>query len=467
MTVWVMVAAGVLTFLSSVRAAYRNSSASTLEELAKRTGRQGRLSHYWAGLARDAWVVELLWLTTLGAFFILLFVATVGSSPADGFRPWAEFFLLLAAAAAATVAVPQAVAEPQAERIVLATLPLTHPLGLWLRPVYALGQLLRMYGGRLGGAPSEETPASAIAEEIISAALEGERAGALRQEQKQMIEGVIEFHNAPVREVMTPRTDIVFMHAEIALADAQRIAAEAGFSRYPVFERSRDEVVGVLHIRDLVGVVCSTSSQPTVRDLMRAPYFTPETTTVGTLLRHMRRDRVHLAVVLDEFGGTAGLVTLRDVLEEILGEIEDEFDQAAVEPIVQLVSGKAELSGRVRIEEVNEALGTNLPQDLGFETLGGLIFHMLGHIPRRGDTVTCGPVRLTVLRALERRASWVRLEQEPPPADRRAPEAEAATGTSPTEPAAEHQDGDKAPGGGGERTDAASKTDVTGTDPNE
>jgi CBS domain containing-hemolysin-like protein len=350
------------------------------------------------------------------------------------------------------VAIPSAVAEPQAERLVLGTLPAVHPLCLWLSPAYALWRLLRKYGARLAGAASEETPASAIAEEIISAALTGEKAGALRQEQKKMIEGVIEFHNVPVREVMTPRTDVVFMHAAVAFTDAQTIAAEAGFSRYPVFERSRDEVVGVLHIRDLVGVVCSPSSQPTVRDLMRPPYFTPETTTVGALLRHMRRDRVHLAVVLDEFGGSAGLVTLRDVLEEILGEIEDEFDrEEEAEPIVRLAHGQTELSGRVRIEEVNEELGTNLPQDLDFETVSGLVFHVLGHVPRRGDTVTWGGVRLTVLRASERRATWLRLEQEPTPAGRGAPEPDAGKSPLPTEPTAERPSQDGAPGDGGER----------------
>jgi CBS domain containing-hemolysin-like protein len=432
---FVIVVATALTFLSPVRAAYRGFSSSTLEGLAKRTAREARLSRYWAGLDRDAWVMELLWLTALAALLLLLFAATVergapGGGPPEGGRgAWAEFVLLVAVTAAVTVGIPHAVAEPHAERIVLATLPVVHPLGVGLSPLFSLWQLLRKYGARLAGAPSEETPASAIAEEIISAALEGEKAGALRQEQKKMIEGVIEFHNVPVREVMTPRTDIVFLHAETPLADAQVIAAEAGFSRYPVFERSRDEVVGVLHVRDLVGVVCSPSSQPSVRDLMRAPYFTPETTTVGTLLRHMRRDKVHLAVVLDEFGGTAGLVTLRDVLEEILGEIEDEFDQEEAEAIVRLAAGQAELSGRVRIEDVNQELGTDLPQDLDLETVGGLVFHLLGHVPRRGDAVTCGPVRLTVLRASERRATWVRLEREP--------EGQAEAGQSPARPSAD------------------------------
>jgi putative hemolysin len=438
---FVILAALVVVFLTPIRAAYRNFSASTLEELAERTEREARLSHYWAGLDRDVWVMELLWLAALGALLLLLFVATVQRSAHGGVAPWAEFLLLAAVVVGATVGIPSAVAEPHAESIVLATLPVVRPLSVALSPLYGLWQLLRKYGGRLAGAASEETPASTTAEEIISAALEGEKAGTLRQEQKEMIEGVIEFHNAPVREVMTPRTDVVFMHAETALTDAQAIAAEAGFSRYPVFDRSRDEVVGVLHIRDLVAAICSPSSQPSVRDLMRAPYFTPETTTVGALFRHMRRDKVHLAVVLDEFGGTAGLVTLRDVLEEILGEIEDEFDQDEADAVVRVGPGQTELSGRVRIEDLNEEFGTNLPQDLDLETVGGLIFHLLGHVPRRGDTVTCGAVRLTVLRTSERRATWVRLEEE------RAAQSGADRARPPTEPTGERPDGEAAPAG--------------------
>ncbi len=227
-----------------------------------------------------------------------------------------------------------------------------------------------------------------------------------------MIEGVIEFHDLPVSEIMTPRTDIVFLHAESPLEDVKRIAGESGFSRYPIFEKSRDDVVGVVHVRDLLARTGDMPAQTAVRELMRPPYFTPETTPVGELLEDMRRRKVHLAILLDEYGGTAGLVTLEDILEEIVGEIEDEFSPAEEEPIVELGRGRAQLSGRARIEDVNEALGTELPQDMDFETVGGFVFHVLGHVPQKGETVVHWPVRLTVLEASDRQATRLLLERD-------------------------------------------------------
>ncbi len=409
----VIVLSAVVAVLSALRAGYRHFSHSTLDELARRTNRQEHLSRYLDGLDRDAWVTELLWLVALGALVLSTYLLSAGDGSQEPVRGWVEFVLLLVAMVVVAVGVPAAVAEPQAERIVLATLRLVHLLGRGLEPAYGLWQTLRKYGARLSGARSEETPAETIAEEILSAAVEGEKEGALEQEQKEMIEGVIEFHEAPVSEIMTPRTDIVFLHAQALLEEVKRTAAQSGFSRYPIFGKSRDDVVGVVHVRDLLARTGDLPPDATVREVMRPPYFTPETTPVGELLEEMRRGKVHLAVVLDEYGGTAGLVTLEDILEEIVGEIEDEFSPAEEELIVELAPGQAQLSGRARIEDVNEALGTSLPQDMDFETVGGFVFHVLGHVPQKGDTVTYGRVRLTVLEAYERQATRLLLERRP------------------------------------------------------
>jgi len=400
----------VVAFLSALSSAYRNFSHSTLDDLARRTSRQEHLGRYLSGLDRAAGVAQLVWSGGVVALVLIAYAVTVSGAPPEATWAWAEFVLVVLLVVAAAVAVPSAVAEPQAERLVLVSLPVVDLVARLLGPLYWLWQMFRRYGARLSGAPSEETPAEAIAEEILSAALEGEKEGALEQEQKEMIEGVIEFHDVPTTEVMTPRTDIVFLHAQTSLVEAQRIAMESGFSRYPVFEKSRDDVVGVLHVRGLLAATGQNTTESTVRQLMRPPYFTPETTPVGELLEDMRRRKVHLAVVLDEFGGTAGLVTLEDILEEIVGEIEDEFSPEEEEPIQVLRCGRAELSGRARIEEVNEVLGTDLPQDMDFETVGGFVFHILGHVPREGETVSHGRVKLTVLSAADRQANRLLLE---------------------------------------------------------
>jgi len=423
----VIVLSAAVAVLSALRAAYRDFSHSTLDELARRTNRQEHLSRHLEGLDRDAWVTELLWLVALGALVLSTYLVSAGASQ-EPVRGWVEFVLLLVAVVVVTVGAPTAVAEPQAERIVLATLRLVDLLGRGLGPVYGLWQTLSKYGARLSGRRSEETAAESIAEEILSAAVEGEKEGALEQEQKEMIEGVIEFHDVPVSEIMTPRTDIVFLHAQTRLEEAKRTAAKRGFSRYPIFEKSRDDVVGIVHVRDLLARSGDVPPGAAVREVMRPPYFTPETTPVGELLEEMRRRKAHLAVVLDEYGGTAGLVTLEDILEEIVGEIEDEFSPAEEESIVELAPGQAQLSGRARIEDINEALGTSLPQDMDFETVGGFVFHVLGRVPQKGDTVTYGRVRLTVLGASDRQATRLLLERPPRRAepaweDARGPEA--------------------------------------------
>ena len=405
-----VVLAVVVAGLSALRAGYRHFSHSRLDELARRTAREERLGRYLDGLDRDAWVSELLWLVGLGVLVLVLYVAAVAGAEEVGWA-WGKFLLGVFLMVVLGVGVAAAVAEPQAERIVLATVAAVHLVARLLGPLYGLWLLLRKYGGRLSGAPEEETPAETIAEEILSAAVEGEKEGALEQEQKEMIEGVIEFHDVPVSEIMTPRTDVVFLPAETSLAEAKRVAVESGFSRYPVFEDSRDNVVGVLHVRDLLATAAEDPARTPVRELMRPPYFTPETTAVGELLEDMRRRKVHLTVVLDEYGGTAGLVTLEDILEEIVGEIEDEFSPEEEQPIVELAPGRAQLSGRARIDDVNEALGTDLPRDLDFDTVGGFVFHVLGRVPREGDTVTHGTIKLTVLEASDRQATRLLLER--------------------------------------------------------
>lgn len=435
MTTTMVVSAVVLAGLSALRAGYRNFSHSRLDELARRTGREERLGRYLEGLDRDTWSTELLWTAGLAATVLSLYLAVVVGAEQMG-RAWAEFVVGLFLVVVFVVGVPAAVAEPQAERIVLATVPVVHAAARLLGPLYDLWSLLRKYGGRLSGAAAEETPAETIAEEILSAAVEGEKEGALEQEQKEMIEGVIEFHDVPVSEIMTPRTDVVFLPAEASLAEAKRVAVECGFSRYPVFEDSRDNVVGVLHVRDLLAATEDPERTP-VREVMRPAHFTPETTPVGELLEEMRRRKAHLTVVLDEYGGTAGVVTLEDILEEIVGEIEDEFSPEEEQPIVELAPGRAQLSGRARIDEVNEALGTDLPQDLDFDTVGGFVFHVLGRVPREGDSVTHGAVRLTVLEASERQATRLLLERlggpggETPSQGPPAPEADSPDAPQP------------------------------------
>jgi len=409
----VFLLAALVAALSALASAYRNFAHNTLEELARKLERQKFLVSYMSGMDRDTWTVHILWSMAMGALLVLCFETTLATPGVELASAVGQFVLLVAVLLVLAVGVPAAIAEPQAERVVLATVREVRLVSRALSPLYLLWHLLRRYGARLSGAPREETPAETIAEEILSAAVEGELEGALGQEQKDMIEGVIHFHQGPVSEIMTPRTDIVFLQAETTIEDAQRIAVQSGFSRYPVFENSRDDIVGVIHVRDLLADASGISPKDPVQTCMRPPYLTPETTPVGELLEEMRRRQVHLAIVLDEYGGTAGLVTLEDILEEIVGEIEDEFSPVEEEPIRVLDDRRFELSGRARIEDINTELGVELPSDLDFETVGGFVFHVLGHLPQKGEVVTHDNLRLTVMEATKRQAKKLLLEKLP------------------------------------------------------
>lgn len=247
-------------------------------------------------------------------------------------------------------------------------------------------------------------------EEVLETVEEGEREGSLSSHEADMIESIIELKQSAVRDVMTPRADIVMVGADTPIAEAVTVLHEEGYSRLPVYGEDKDDVIGLLYARDLIPFLSPTVNNPpageTVRAVMRTPvFFVPGGKTVSDLLQEMRARKVHLAVVVDEFQGTDGLVTIEDLLEEIVGEIHDEYDEEAVELDAspeQIESGVLEIDGRTPIEEINEAMSVDLPVEDDFETMGGLVFHRMGAVPKAGEEVDLGPVHVRILEADDR-----------------------------------------------------------------
>ncbi len=205
---------------------------------------------------------------------------------------------------------------------------------------------------------------------------------------------------------------MISIPASTSWDDMLQQAINAGHTRIPVYGRNRDDILGILHIKDLLPEL---ARQPDKRvepwtKLLRQPIFVPETKPVDALLQELQRGRNHMVVVLDEYGGVSGLVTIEDVLEEIVGEIVDEYDAAHVEGLRDLSPGVCEAMGRVHIDEVNERLGLELPEDADYDTIGGFVFNELGHIPTAGEDLTWRNVRITVLDATRRRIERVRIE---------------------------------------------------------
>jgi CBS domain containing-hemolysin-like protein len=225
------------------------------------------------------------------------------------------------------------------------------------------------------------------------------------EEERELIHSVFEFGDTVVREVMVPRTDMVAVKNTATLETALDTIDKAGYSRIPIYEGDLDNIVAVLYAKDLLKKAMDLDKSETVADLGRKPLFVPEQKKVADLLREMQQQRVHMAIVVDEYGGTAGLVTIEDVIEEIVGEIVDEYDQE--EPLVEpLGENRIRVSARLPIDEVNELLDVDLPHE-EWDTVGGLVFGLVGRVPSVGETVSYDSVDFTTERVTGRRIQKV------------------------------------------------------------
>jgi CBS domain containing-hemolysin-like protein len=245
-------------------------------------------------------------------------------------------------------------------------------------------------------------------EEIRLLVEQSQEAGSLQQQDARLLEGVFEFTEKTAEEVMTPRTDMVALEANLTMAEAADRVAEARRSRYPVLTDSLDDIVGVAHAKDILTALRVTPAAE-VRSIMRPPLFVPGTRQVEDVLADMKRLKTHLAVVLDEYGGTAGLVTMEDLLEEIVGPIFDEHDQPD-RPVAD--EGGTLLDGSMPISQFNAEFDASL-DDTDYTTLGGLLFGQLGRLPRPGDVVQVGGFSFEVVSMAGRRVETVRLLRSP------------------------------------------------------
>jgi CBS domain containing-hemolysin-like protein len=254
---------------------------------------------------------------------------------------------------------------------------------------------------------------SRLAELTVEHVIEqGEEEGAIAEEQAQMLRSVLEFKNTVAREIMVPRTQVVALELSTSVTEVLSSVMESGHSRYPVYRGQIDHVEGVLYAKDLFQVLHSTDDPSTISldAVVRKPvFFAAESQKIGVLLREMQRRRSHMAVVVDEFGGAAGIVTLEDIVEEIVGEIQDEHDDDA--PLVhERAPGHYFVDASISVYDLEEQLGESVCEDKGdFDSLGGLLIHLAGQVPVIGETLRAGPYRVVVLDADERHVRRVEM----------------------------------------------------------
>ncbi len=241
----------------------------------------------------------------------------------------------------------------------------------------------------------------------------GQEEGVFEQGERRMIYSIFELGDTLAREIMVPRIDMLALDVHTSLPDAVDALLQSGHSRVPVYEDTVDNTLGLLYAKDMLRVWREGNQIGSLRDLLRPAYFVPEAKKVDDLLAEMQSQRIHMAIIVDEYGGVAGLVTLEDIVEEILGEIRDEYDQAEESPYQVMKDGDYVFQGRVDLDDFNETMGSNIPRD-GADTIGGFIYSRLGRVPDVGEKIKDGNLELTVEQVSERRIRKVRAHQIPP-----------------------------------------------------
>ena len=307
---------------------------------------------------------------------------------------------------------PKTFAVQFTDRAALAMGPAVYLLGRAFRPVGNL--LLLVSNGVMVLLPGKPLPKGPfISEEEIRHLVDvAEEEEEIEEDERELIHSIFEFGDTVVREVMVPRPDMIAIRADASMNQALEKIIEAGFSRIPIFEGDTDNIIGVLYAKDLLKRVHEGKKDVRLSSLGRAPTFVPEQKKVSELLREMQDQRVHMAIVVDEYGGTAGLVTIEDLIEEIVGEIVDEYDKE--EPLVEPIDDNTiRVDAKMPIDEVNELLDVELPHE-EWDTVGGLVFGLTGRVPIAGEVVRYDSLEFTTERVTGRRIQKVVIAKLPP-----------------------------------------------------
>ena len=384
-------------YVGTVQAAFSLLMRLPLRLNAERHSRQGTLGDYLDEPVRLFAPASLL----QAAAVLLAAVLSLRLAGDDGVGRWlvlAGFVLLVPVC---TWGLPLLVVRRHPERALGALLPSFHAVARLLHPLTG-AMLERLAGGGDEQSAGGAAPATGRDGEPQSAADE--------LHERELLRSVVEFGDTRVREVMTPRPDVVAVQADTTVAELRALFVEQQYSRLPVYEEDLDHVIGFVFVKDLVPLSDAAGDERIINRLLRPAHVVPETRRVATLLKEFQRQRVQVAVVHDEYGGTAGLVTVEDLIEEIVGEIRDEYDVEA-EPIVDEGGGTFVFSGTVPVDDMAERLDVAVERQ-GFETVAGYLLSRLGRVPRVGETLDVDQVTVEILDGEARRVQRVRMRRQ-------------------------------------------------------
>ena len=398
---------GLSLFFSLNGLALRTFSRVKLQEAFKAKNKEKLMDTLLDDVEKLTLTCSFFRIISNAAIFILLVILFRGKYYALTFITAVllfEFFVL---------AIPHSWAKHAGEYVLVRTYGLLGLFACLLRPVIFLLEIHDKVVRRLAGV-QQATPEDAQdqkQEEILSVVEEGKMEGLVDEEEMEMIENVLELADTSAGQIMTPRTDMIAVKVDDDLQSILETIGKAGHSRIPVYEDNIDNIVGFIYAKDLLDQVGKDPKEFKLRQKIREAYFVPETKPLRALLHEFQNQKLHISVVLDEYGGTAGIVTIEDILEELVGEITDEYEKTPPAEMKRLDDVSVEIDARMHVDDLNEEFEVSLPEDEDYDTVGGFVFSHLGYIPKTGETFDYEDIKFTITAAETRKIKRIKIEK--------------------------------------------------------
>jgi CBS domain containing-hemolysin-like protein len=350
---------------------------------------------------------------------VLVFVFTNRGGPVSRDNDAVDYLLAALVAfgifSVFSLAIPHAWAKYAGEKFLSRTYRIVMLFAFIASPILYIFKLYDGFVRRLAGI-GETTPEEQHEEkqeEFLTGLEQHKTDGVLDEEEQEMIENVLELSNSTADEIMTPRTDIVAAEVSSDLQQVLQIITSGGHTRIPVYENNIDNIVGLIYAKDLLAEIGKDPVDFKLREKMRKVYFVPESKSLRALLHEFQNKKLHISIVLDEYGGTAGIVTLEDILEELVGEITDEYEETPAEPIKKIDQNTIEADARTYIDDLNDECDLNLPEDEDYETIGGFVFSRLGYIPKVDESFDYENLKFTIASAEARKIKRIKIQKVP------------------------------------------------------
>jgi len=384
-----------------------------LQQACEKLGREERLARILESSHEVATVCSF-WRLAINFAILLLLLAmlTVGHDRVAVIDFVISFAIAMGILLIFSLAIPHAVARYVGERFLARTWGLLKLVAVLSWPVLMIVRAYDLLVRRLAGVAmvSGEEAQEQREEQFLNVVEQGKMEGVVDEEEQEMIENVLELSDITVQQIMTPRTDVVAIEAKLDFEGVLKAIA-TGHSRIPVFENTIDNIIGFIYAKDMLNLFGQDTSSFDMRKYLRPAYFVPETKLLRVLLHEFQAQKLHIAVVLDEYGGTAGVVTIEDILEELVGEIADEYEELPAQSISKIDESAIEVDARIRIDEVNSEFEIELPEDQDYDTLGGFIFSHLGYIPKTGESFEWDSLKFTITSAETRKINRVKIRK--------------------------------------------------------